>query len=736
MCVAYVIGTRTRSLKPTEGEPEKEVSKSLFDLAPGESRRLTIVSADNETKAFTRGKDGWRITQPTEMTADDYTVSDVADTVGLIQYVRLLASDAVSTDITGLDKPLWTVTLADANDVTRTLQVGRPVPLSGGRRTYVQLPGDERIYVVDVDLAAKLSLELNDFRSKNLLGISAPNLLALEVQGEENYKLVRAERGRWNIVEPVVAPAAQIPPRDLINALMGLRVSEFVDDAPKSLSPYDLAEGKHRLMIRLWSEGDEPTTAAADTQPAEADLAIIFGRVTGDKVYVRLSNAPGVYLVEASLLKRLQPALADLRDKELLDFDQTQVQRVEILQMTSTPPGRIDLVRKADKWRMAEPFVADVNLQAVGNLLDVMKKVKAESWIDDPESAAFVGMESPRRRVTLHIPMKRATQTLLVGGTSPSGEITFVKRPSDVSVAAVPTDEITALFAEVAGFWDLLLMELPPAQTVTELSVARDDGLYVLTRQADGAWSMIAPIVSNVDEDNVNTVIDAMEKLTATKVVEVGLNVSRTYTEADNAITVTVKTSGTTDGDSSDQKETHTHIVHVVKLAGRSYAWVDGREITPVGQFSLGLYENLAAEFRNRSVVRFDPNRVEGLRIIGADKIDLRREKGRWVYAADPLVKIDAAKVDSFLDTMKSLQAERFAAYGQVKPEKYSLTDLWFSVELILADGSTTIRLDVSNEGANVTSNKFAKITGTEGVFLLSANDLSKLGLTVGDFKE
>ena len=56
--------------------------------------------------------------------------------------------------------------------------------------------------------------------------------------------------------------------------------------------------------------------------------------------------------------------------------------------LTSTPPGKIDLVKKDGKWHMTEPFDADVDFKSVRRLLDVMKKVKAESWIDGPESAA------------------------------------------------------------------------------------------------------------------------------------------------------------------------------------------------------------------------------------------------------------------------------------------------------------------------------------------------------------
>jgi len=750
ICTGYVVYVHTDLLAP-RGRPDapKEDSR-LFPTALGAAKALEIAAADGTTIVFRKEKD-WRIVEPIRAKAEAWKVDRIYDAV---RDLTGRAADDAGVGLTGLDKPLWTLKLTDDEGVTCTLQVGQGRPLSPGQ-TYVRPAGADRTYVVREDFASKLAVRLREYRDKTVLDLSPDEIVRVVVQGRENYELTR-HKDAWGLVAPVSAKADKTKVDSLLDKFARLTVNEFVADAPKDLGIYGLAEGTERLVVRVWLKPAEPAPAPATTKPAKppkpgAGYGVALGRRRGDDVYGRLLGEPGVFRVDAGLLDDLQPKLLDIREKKLLDVDTGDVIRAEL----RLPGGHVGLVRKNGDWRMSKPFAGRAADKAVDDLLDKLTGLKAADFRDDVSAPARFGLDKPRARITLHLSGKDQTVGLLVGSGTPSGEMTFVRAVSGKAVAVVATSDVSKLLAGAAEYWDRSLLKLPGEARITRILLARTDGTFELERDKLDAWRLTAPLAAKTETAAVEKIVGHLEDLTASKIVALGRKTPKKYAQADEIIRV--KLTAVTEPASAPAPTTaparpatqpatkpaapkpKTYSLRVVKVDGKSYAWVEGRKIVAVGEAASGLYDDLSAEVRDRKVLGVAGDEIENIRILtGKDVFELRRKKDAWEYTLDKYVRIDEAKVKDYLKQFADLKASKFATHKAPDPsevKKFGLDAPQMSVELRPRRGAVS-RLVVAATGPDKVVNRYATATGTTGVFVLTNYAVLKMAGGLDDFKK
>ena len=354
--------------------------------------------------------------------------------------------------------------------------------------------------------------------------------------------------------------------------------------------------------------------------------------------------------------------------------------------------------------------------------------------------------------------------------------MTFVKSASGVAVAVVRTADMKVLLAEPATYWDLTLLKLSPDTKVTRLEIRRTDGTFTLARDDKGEWRLTAPLSAEANTDQVNKVLDHVERLVANRIVHLGTDVPESFAKAKDIMQVVVTTSETPPTTQPATKPTtgpaatkpaaakpaaskpaatkpattkpaatrpatqpiaKTCQFTIAKTGLHSYAWLAGQKLLTVGEFAPSLYDDLAGELRGRKVWSLTPEKIRAV-LIEADKdsLELKRDGPNWVYTADPYVKIDAEKVNTFLKDVKEVTAEKFAAHQTpADVSKFGLAKPWMTVALT-DEGGTASRLSVSNEGATKTKDRYAQASTVPGVFVLSASSIDKMTKTLKDFRK
>lgn len=769
LCAAYVIVFHAGWFGP--GDKPATTTEDDNSLTPkvGKVQRLELDKPGEPRIALVRRDDTWHLAEPVDAPAIAWKADGTVSTVSTLRYARRHAprdADFPKDDLTHLSAPLRIATFTDDKNATYTLKVGRKVSLS--KQTYVQLAGDDRVYVVDADLAETLKKTANDYRETAVAKFDTAQAVRVDVRGKEAFQLVKVD-DKWAIDRPVAARADQDKVKSLLDSISGISAEKFVNDAPapQDLSGYGL--DAPRLAVTVELAAPKPTTAPAaspaatgtPTRPAPEKgktITVVFGKIADKKVFARLARRPWVFQVPESKLTDLQPKLIELRDKGVLELAGKEVSRIE-----AAPPGDgpIKLEKLEYDWRMSTPFQGACDGQAVEKLITSLKDLKAEGFVDKPPALAAYGLAPPAGAIVLHFRGSDKTTTLQLGRKSPSGQTGFVRDAAGKSVAAVKSDDYDALCRSAAGYWTRTILELPRDAEIVQVDLDRPEGKFTVRRGESGGFKLTRPVAAATDEDNVKALLAALREVQADEIVALEKGLPERFAKG-KPIRVAVayrtplpppatapasrpatapstqpatSTAPTTQPASQPARyRTHPGVaLLVVKQGGKSFAWKEGASPIAVGKLDGEFHEKLAAEMRERTILKVEPGAATSLTVdVEEDSLEFVRSGKQWRYTADTFAKVDAGKIKEFLAELAKIKAVRFVDYGDKPDLKRFGLDKPFAAIAVKTDSGEVIRLSVAKTGPG--ADRHAAGSQVPGVFVLAGDDAAKLRKTLKDF--
>ncbi|MFB3891222.1 MAG: DUF4340 domain-containing protein [Phycisphaerae bacterium] len=789
-CVLYVVVRQTDIFKPKPPATAPAAVANVFEPPLKDISKITITAAGEAPIVLAKEGQQWRIVQPVAAKASELRVNELIGKIENLKSTRSFTpSDkeaaSPSDQKTGLDKPQWTLTVVDSKGASHTLKIGKSVPSIGvSGQVYIRPDNDPRTYVTSTDFSSSI-LPARDYRDNTVLSLNKDEIVRVAVEGSKSFEIQKRD-GQWSVVKPFSARADADKVSGLLNKLSRVTADSFVADNPANLKPYELDPSNVSLQVRVWTQG--PTPATTPTQPTtsapapvEYDLAI--GKLFGDKAYAKLAGDPAVFLVEKSLREDFQPKPADIRDRKVLAFTSSDVTAVDIKQGDSVA----SLASKDGKWVMTAPVTGEANSEAVSRLLSAMSGLQADSFPETGQPPAAYGLDKPRATITLHLLGKAETIGLVLGGTSKTGEMSFVSPVSSTAVAVVRSADLEPLLAEPAAYYTPTMFRLDSKSGVTAMTVARKGETLLLSKDDKGDWKLTAPQPGPADNPSVDRILSEMTSLTAMKIVSVGTAVPAKYTGAEDQATVTLIVStppkpasapttaasgpasapatGVTGVEKAIELATRAatqlttkpsivagaatlpstgpvepviavepvrHVIHVAKIGASAYVWIDGLANSPVGEFPASLYETLWVELSSREVWKVKAEDVTGIKLSGTTSLELQREGDKWSLVGDEYVKIDTAKVTAYLGDLAALKAERFLSHKSADAAKYGLDKPALTVELTTAKGVLKLSVAKGDEKSTV---RPAMTTATEGVFELTSATADRLAKTWKDFQ-
>ncbi len=747
-CFGYVFIVHT-DLTKTQPAPHKQaIGENLFPSIPTfyDAVKLSITPAGQGEMTFEFVDRKWMILQPIEAAAEGFKIEDAVRPFERSKVLRAFSAgedDYLPDATTGLDKPRWILKMVDTSGKQYVLEVGGSVPLSRRGETYVRPAGDDATYVIAYSFDGDLSASAEDYRDKSIFHLSPDRVVALRVEGAQTYQLKRDQPGTdsWRITEPIETDVDQKKADTLVRYFTHFRSVKMIENPEADLSVYGLASP--RLIIKLEITNQQPTTAPA-TQPASVDTTyeLAFGNIVGDNIYTKLAGTDQIYLVQKSLVASIQPNLNDLRIKTVMDFHVSNVYKVSI----SAPSGDGSFAKTGRSWMMTSPHPGPANTAAVNTLLAAIKTVKAEDFKDNAPSLTPFGLDEPVATITMDIAGKAGLQTFLVGKKSPSGEMAFVKNAAANTVAVVKTAALEKILADITGYWDPTLLAISNDEKIVTLEITRPGVVYALALAGDGKWILGAPIGGDADHQNVKTLADLLPNLTADKVVSISEKVPPRFADSPDRVAVTI-TTATADptAEPTTQPESQApatskriYRLNVVKVDNEYFAWLDNPTRVMVSKLDGELFKALWAEFRQRTVMTFDPDSIVSIRRTGEEEsFELDKPRDKWQYTADPYVEINPTKVHQFLKSISKIDTEAYVTHSSpddATRKRLGLDEPWFTFELTAGNGHV-YQLIVSMDGLDSLSNRYVLSSEVDGVFILPAELFTQLSKSLVDFK-
>ncbi|KPL19737.1 MAG: hypothetical protein AMJ92_02035 [candidate division Zixibacteria bacterium SM23_81] len=358
-------------------EQTAEMAKKVLIFDKEDVQQL-VLKRPEEIISFQRAQDGWQIIHPVRARADESAIQGIIDNLERAQIERVVAETADNLSDFGLQSPQVTVELEYAGGLRESLRLGDRNPTRSF--VYSQRDPEERIFLTQVALLTQAQKDLFDLRDRRVLFFEDSQVNELELQrGGEITKVRRSPEG-WTMEKPFQTRGDDSSIEALLRRLKGARVESFVEEQPGSLTEYGLH--KPALTITL--------TLGADA----AQKKLLIGKEKEEQRYAQDQSRSPVFLIPSNLVQDLDKSAFELRNKQVLQFDRDEVDRLELRSLDQTIICTKDT---SGQWQMVAPESSAAKTWKVESILSSLSSIKAESFVEeDPRDLARYGLSKPR----------------------------------------------------------------------------------------------------------------------------------------------------------------------------------------------------------------------------------------------------------------------------------------------------------------------------------------------------
>ncbi len=266
-------------------------------------------------------KNEWKLTEPIQAKGDEISLSGLAgkptesDALGFKPVPQNLAD-------VGLDKPQVKLTVAVQDGKSYTILLGKtaqedvsaapppsgpggppPVPTTGKRDiVYAMREGRPEVLLMDATLLTDLQKDLMAVRDKHIVTVKRDAVAEVSVQRAVGLTYTAQKRaGKWQVSVPKSGDAKEGKIDNLLWDIEDLQATKFVDEAPKDLKGYGLANPQTVINLKL-SGVNEPLKISFG-YPVDTDKKSYYCQVTG---------SPQVYEVSSLILDDMPKAAEDI----------------------------------------------------------------------------------------------------------------------------------------------------------------------------------------------------------------------------------------------------------------------------------------------------------------------------------------------------------------------------------------------------------------------------------------
>jgi hypothetical protein len=368
---------------------ETEPTQKLINVKQDDIAKIELQYADRDIVLERNKGRLWRLVRPIGADADQTQANNLARAVAEGKLVRTVDDKPADLTPFGLKPPTTTVTVTTFDKKPLpSIEVGKSTPI--GFNAYVKLADSPAVLLTEGVFSSGMNKTVNDLRVRDLMAFKLDDVQKLII-AHDNGDLVEIDRDgdNWKMVKPGPYAADDTAVRLALSTLVNARASDFVADAPGSVTQYGL-EKPHLTATVTLKNGEQQSMLFGFKQSGEGKSGI----------YVRRGERAPVYAVAEYVMSSLDKSALDFRDKTIVKVDPEAVQTVKI----KGSDGEFTLKRAAaGKWNvMVGGNTSDGDLPVVERMLNQLRDLKGQSIVADPmPSAQPFGLDNPALEITL-----------------------------------------------------------------------------------------------------------------------------------------------------------------------------------------------------------------------------------------------------------------------------------------------------------------------------------------------
>lgn len=364
----------------------------LFDIDTGNLKKYTAftISEPEGERVTLTDKDGtWTITEPKEATAEQKVVTDYFDRLGMLRAVSYVTQQndrptSMAAALQALTSPTLSITLQAGN-------TGRPQTLNiavadgiDGPVYVAQHPGEQEIMVLTSETVDEIRRRAQYFRSRDLFTLKPEDvgLFTVQIARAAPTALVRNDKGEWELVGDPEFRLNQETISDRLNALLNLRIQDYVDPNPVDLGNYGLDNA--RIRFNVTSKDKKKTETLEVGSPQGEAGGISYARSGVDKGVFTIQVSPDMLIIASQIA-----------DMNFAKVDPSRLVRMEL----DLDGQTYELKKEGDEWKILKPgqsTFATVDIRQVAQLLAMTNSVRYEQDISAQGKVVVAPNEGPK----------------------------------------------------------------------------------------------------------------------------------------------------------------------------------------------------------------------------------------------------------------------------------------------------------------------------------------------------
>ena len=382
-------------------------------------------------------------------------------------------------------------------------------------------------------------------------------------------------------------------------------------------------------------------------KPMPLLIAVVLLAILGGLVYYTEENPPAT----------------DDEQVKVVDLKAADIQAVTVRR-----PGQEPLtVRRSDDsdWTFAEPSSMKVDGFAAETLIASLTPMSASRVVEEQVTdwAPFGLTGEGTLRVEVEAKEGKSYQ-ITIGNNTPTGSAVYARLEGDPRLFTLLSGVKGGFEKEPFDLRDKKLLAIDPAK-VSRMVLKTGSETLEFGKSGDDKWQILQPKPLRADNFAVGDLARALQSAEMTAVLAEGEAPADPYSFAKPYAAAEVTSEDGTHTLTVAQGEGDTFYAQSSDLAGGVY------EVSKT--LADGLRKQLS-DFRNKKLFDFgyqDPAKLE-LRD-GETRLTIAKKGEDWVAASDGDRKLDAAKVQSVIDSLRNLTAISFASDEAADQAKYGL---------------------------------------------------------------
>lgn len=677
ICIVGVVAVLLeRKYGKTTEEWEKYEKKIFPDFKDKLVNKIEIHHNSSKITCLKK-ENKWFLESPISDRADSSTIDSILSELEWMERVGkpITSEPAKPLKLSeyGLDKPRAKLTFHTSTG-KRSISIGGYAIGTAGLKdnVYIYLDDDKStVLVTDDTIYDKITKELKDFRSKDVVEINKDKVSKIELVLQEKRVLCEKKDKIWRLLSPVEDRADPDTLKEIVDKIDELKKESFVRDNVKDFSEWGL--DKPAYKIALW------------TGAQQASVEILLGKKTDSRLYAMTRGTPSIYTVKDDILDKIDKDLKEFRDPKLERFTKDDVTQISIECEDKSVLLHRD--NEDQDWKMTKPEEMEADDDEGDDFLDDLSDLDIEDWVEDkPKDLAKYGLDKPWATITLTEGGKvkeengkktqptPSTQKTIIIGKSKDDKTRYAKRKDEPNIFLVKSEDLKALPKGYLAFISKEIFDFSTSD-VKKITLERDGKLLIAKREED-SWNLLSPVKAKADKSNIDDILWDLDDLEAEEMVSTDTSKLKDYGLEKPSVKITLLLE---EEQEEEKKKVEKELTLLVgkKTDDDNYYALDkngkynGKYIFTIADY---IYDDLKEELKDRTIADFSASDATQLILTYPDlKIVCEKKDDKWTIKEPPDKKADSSKIKDIIDTLHDLKCERYVQYQARDLAKYGL---------------------------------------------------------------